>query len=76
MGTFAETAIVDLLTKENKFPLFFFRFQQTSGNLSFPFSVCSKQTEVPSSVSSVFRLWNSGNMELWTWGHGDRDMGT
>ncbi len=80
MGTFAETAIVDytisLPTKETKY--------------LFSVSVCSKQMEVchfrfpfaenkwklPFSVSPIFRLRNSGNMETWTWRHGGMEMET
>jgi hypothetical protein len=50
MGTFAETAIIDyrlLLAEQRKqTSVFLFRLQHTNGSLQFPFSVCSKQTEV------------------------------
>jgi hypothetical protein len=50
MGTFAETAIVDYhlsFTNQGKqTPIFHFALQQTSRSLSFPFTVCNKQTEV------------------------------
>jgi hypothetical protein len=50
MGTFAETAIVDyrwsFVDQGKKSYAFRFRLQQTNGGLPFPFSVCSKQTEV------------------------------
>jgi hypothetical protein len=39
-----------LPTKENKLAFSVFRFQKTKGGLPFPFSVCSKQTEVAVSV--------------------------
>jgi hypothetical protein len=54
MGTFADTANVDyrlsIATKENKLPFFIFSLQKTKASLPFPFSVCSKLTEV-----AVFR---------------------
>jgi hypothetical protein len=80
MGTFAETAIVDyhlsLMTKENK--------------LLFSVSVSSKQTEVCSfrfpfaankqkllfSVSPLFHLRHSRNIETRTWRHGDMELET
>ncbi len=55
----------------------------------YPVSVCSKQTEVCRLCFYVwrkqmeiavfflvpfFRLWNSANVESWTWRHGDMDM--
>jgi hypothetical protein len=50
MGMFAETAIVDyslsFAEKGKQTSVFCFRLQQTNGSLSFPFPVCSKQTEV------------------------------
>jgi hypothetical protein len=33
-------------TKENKFPVFHFRLQQTNASLPFPFTIFSKQTEI------------------------------
>ncbi len=41
-----------------------FRLQQTNGKLLLPFFVYSKQTKLPFSVSSIFRLRNSGNMDM------------
>jgi hypothetical protein len=35
-----------LPTNKNKLPFFRFRLRQTNGKLPFPFSICSKQTEV------------------------------
>jgi hypothetical protein len=50
MGTYAETAIVDyhlsFAAQGKQTSVFCFLLQQTSGSLPFPFSVCSKQTEV------------------------------
>jgi hypothetical protein len=81
MGTFAETAIVNYrlsFTNQGKqTSLFRFSLQQTNGRLPLLFSVCRKQKEVAFSVSSVFRFWNSGNVETWnmgTWSHGDGDI--
>jgi hypothetical protein len=74
--------------------VFRFRLQQTNGSLPFPFSVCSKQTEVCRcrfpfaankrkflfTVSSVFYLRNSRDMETWknkdmeTWRQGDMSL--
>jgi hypothetical protein len=85
MGTFAETAIVKsitvdpLPTKENKRPFLCFRVQLTNGILPFPFSICGIQREIAVfnfSISSVFRLQDSGNMETWAWRHGHGDMET
>jgi hypothetical protein len=60
MGTFATTAIVDyrlsFANQQKRTSVFRVRLQQTNGSLPFPFSVCSKQTEVAVSVSSIFRL--------------------
>jgi hypothetical protein len=55
MDKFAETAIIDyrlsFADQGKQISVFRFRLQQTNGNLPFPFSVCSKQTEV-----AVFRF--------------------
>ncbi len=72
----AETVIIDDRLSfadqgKQNFSVFRFRLQQTNGSLLFPFSVCSKQTEVavfPLAQFTVIR--NSRNMETWTWGHG------
>jgi hypothetical protein len=57
---FAETAIVDyyfpFADQGKQTSVFSNCLQQTNGSLPFPFSVCSKQTEVSISVSSVFCL--------------------
>ncbi len=48
MGTFAGTAKANYrlsLPNENKLPISVFRLRKTNRSLSFPFSVCSKQTE-------------------------------
>jgi hypothetical protein len=67
MVTFAETEIVDYrlsFADQGQNSIFRFRLQQTNGALPFSFSVCSKQ-KLPFSITSVFRLRNSGNMETW-----------
>jgi hypothetical protein len=50
MGTFVETAIVNyplsFANQGKQTSVFHFRLQQTNGNLPFPFSICSKQTEI------------------------------
>jgi hypothetical protein len=80
MVTFAKTAIVDyrlsFANQGKQTSIFHFHLQQTNGSLPFPFSICSKQTEVALSISSVFYLWNSGNMGTWTWNHRDGDRKT
>jgi hypothetical protein len=47
---FAETAVVDyrfsFADQGKQTSVFRFRLQQTNASLPFPFSVCSKQTEV------------------------------
>ncbi len=53
-----------------------FRLQQTNGSLPFPVPSCRKKRKLPFSVSSIFHLRNSGNVETWTWRHGDGDMET
>jgi hypothetical protein len=69
-----------------------FCLQQTKGSFPFQFSACRKQMEVFFSVfrlqktirsqqtkfsnSTVFRLRNSGNMEIETWKNVDIDMDT
>jgi hypothetical protein len=67
MDTFAETAIVDhrLSFANQGKQIFLFRLQQTIGSLPFPFSVCSKQTEVPETWT-----WSLADIEAWTWRHG------
>ncbi len=56
-----------------------FGFQQTKEICRFRFSFLANKRKYPFSVSSVFRLWNPGDMEIMTWRieawrHGD--MGT
>jgi hypothetical protein len=50
MGTFAESAIVDYclsFAEQGKVTsVFRFRLQDTNGSFPFPFSFCSKQTDV------------------------------
>jgi hypothetical protein len=51
MGTFAETTMLSIVLSfadqgKNKLPFSVLRWQKTDGSLPFPFSVCSKQTEV------------------------------
>jgi hypothetical protein len=50
MGTFAETAIFDYRLKfadqGKETSGSYFRLLQTNGRLLFPFSVCSRQTEI------------------------------
>jgi hypothetical protein len=65
MGTFAETAIVDYLyllpTKANKRCVF--RLQQQTKICRFHFPFADNKRDLPLSVSSVFRLRNSENVE-------------
>jgi hypothetical protein len=80
MGTLAGTAIIDyrlysLPTKEKQRSISRFRLQQTNGSLTFMFSVCRKQMEIAVFfLVPFFHLWNSANVESWTWRHGDMDM--
>jgi hypothetical protein len=50
MGMFAGTANVDYLLsfadQGKQTSVFYFTFAENNGSLSFPFSVCCKQTEV------------------------------
>jgi hypothetical protein len=56
VGTFAETAIIDyrLLFADQGKQTSTFRLQQPNGSLPFPFSICSKQTEIAISLGSIF----------------------
>jgi hypothetical protein len=64
MGTFAEKAFTDYQLsfanqgKQTSVSVFDFRFQQTNGSLPFLITVCSKQTVVAVSVTSVFCFTN------------------
>jgi hypothetical protein len=72
MGTFAETAIVDYhLTFADQGKTFLFRscFQQTNASSLFPFLFAANKRKFPFSLSSIFRLRNSGIMLMKTWGH-------
>ncbi len=73
---FAETAIVNYRLsfddKGKQTSVFLFRLQLSIGSLPFPFSFTANKQKLPFSISSVFRLRYSGNME--TWKHGDIDM--
>ncbi len=83
---FAETVIVDFrLTfaeQGKQTSVFLFHLRQINGSLLFPFSICSKQTEVAVFRQFRFHLRNSGNMETWRrgdmepWRHRHGDMET
>ncbi len=77
-GHVAETAIVDYRLsfddQGKQTSVFHFRLQQTYGNLPFLFPFAENKRKLPFSVISIFRLWNSGNME--TWKYGDMEMET
>jgi hypothetical protein len=64
MGRYAETATVDHLLSFadlwKQSSVFRFPLQQTNGSLPFPFSVCSKQTEVVIFLVSVFCIYIYG----------------
>jgi hypothetical protein len=74
MGTFAETSIV-----ENRLSFAVFHFSKRTEVSRFRFPFAATKRKLPFSVSSVFCLLNSGNMEtgtcrhedMETWGHGD-----
>ncbi len=63
-----------LLTKENKLLFFVCSKQMEVCRFRFPFP--TNKQKLPFSISSVFRLQNSGNMETWTWRHRDGDTET
>ncbi len=73
---FAETATVNyrlsFADKGQQTSVFLFHLQQSIGSLPFPFSFTANKQKLPFSISSIFRLRYSGNME--TWKHGDIDM--
>jgi hypothetical protein len=47
-------------------------FCSKNSSLTIPFA--ENKQKLPFSIMSVFRLRNSGNVETWTWRHGDGDM--
>jgi hypothetical protein len=70
MGPFAETAFVDyrlsFADQEKQTFAFHFRLQETNGSLPF-FLFAANKRKLPFSINSVFHLWNSRNMETYTW---------
>jgi hypothetical protein len=66
MGTFAETAIID-------YCLLFANQEKQTSLFHFPF--VANRPKLPFSVSFVFCLRNSRNMETWRWTLGVGDMG-
>jgi hypothetical protein len=70
VGTFVAAAVVDyrlqFADQGKQSFVYRFRFLQTNGSLRFRFPFAAKKRKLLFSVSSVFRLWNSGNMEMET----------
>jgi hypothetical protein len=62
MDTFAETEIVD-------YSLSFADQGKQTSIFGFRFALAENKKKLPFSVSSVFRLRDSGNVETWTWRH-------
>jgi hypothetical protein len=72
MGTFADTAIDNRLLfadQGKQTSVFYFRFHQTNGSLLFLLQ--QTKQKLPFFISSIFRLQNSGNMEMEAWRTGD-----
>jgi hypothetical protein len=66
---FAETAIVNyrfsFANQEKQTCVLRFDLQQTNRSLPFRFFVCSKQTEVPDSVSFIFRMYTYAGVSMY-----------
>jgi hypothetical protein len=50
--------------------VFHFHLQQTNRSWPFPIPFSANKQKLAFSPSSVIRLWNSGDIETWTWSHG------
>jgi hypothetical protein len=56
--------------------VFCFRLQQTKEVCHFHLPCAENKQKLLFSVSFIFRSQNSGNVETWTWRHGEGNMET